>query len=98
VSLALIKQCKECDARYLYQYIQTTEFQRELWNKTIHVAFPKKINLGEIGECRVALPSHDEQIVIANFLFSISGKIDAEKRALELYKRQKQFLLSHLFI
>lgn len=57
VSLALIKQSDKIISKYLNQYISTSEFQSELWKRTIHVAFPQKINLGEIGECLVIIPS-----------------------------------------
>lgn len=98
VSLALIKCSVSCNSKYLTQYISSKKFQNEIWNRTIHVAFPKKINLGEIGECFIKLPSLEEQKVIADFLFSISDKIENEKNILQAYEIQKKYLLSNLFI
>ena len=97
VSLALIKKANSYSSKYLAQYIPSTRFQKEIWNRTIHVAFPKKINLGEIGECLVRLPSMEEQTKIANFLSSIDDKIGTEKKILTQYELQKKYLLANLF-
>ena len=50
VSLALIKPLN-IDSFFLKYLIESKSFQHELWKKTIHVAFPKKINKEQIGEC-----------------------------------------------
>jgi type I restriction enzyme S subunit len=68
VSLALIKCGSTVDPKYLTQYINSSEGQREIWGKTLHVAFPNKINLGDIGKCRIRLPSINEQKRIAAVL------------------------------
>lgn len=98
VSLALIKSNNDNNSKYLAQYISSDKFQNELWNRTIHVAFPKKINLGEIGECLLKIPCIEEQIKIANFLSSIQEKIETEKQILEKVELQKKFLLANLFV
>lgn len=98
VSLALIKNNNNYHSKYLAQYISSEKFQNELWNRTIHVAFPKKINLGEIGECLLKIPCIEEQKKIANFLFSIQEKIEIEKQILEKLELQKKFLLANLFV
>lgn len=41
VSLALFK-VKKIESAFLYHYIQTPFFQKELWRRTLHVAFPPK--------------------------------------------------------
>lgn len=90
VSLALIKRKNEINLEFLSHYINTDIFQSELWKRTIHVAFPKKINLGEIGECRVRLPEIQEQQKIASFLSSVDSYIEnlkQQKEALEKYKK-----------
>ncbi len=98
VSLALIKQSEFYNSEYLAHYFATDKFQSELWNRTIHVAFPKKINLGEIGECLVSVPCDLEQTYIANFLTVFASKIETEKKILQLYKNQKAYLLKNMFI
>ncbi|PPZ91312.1 restriction endonuclease subunit S [Cloacibacterium normanense] len=98
VSLALIKSNNDNNSKYLAQYISSDKFQNELWNRTIHVAFPKKINLGEIGECLLKIPCIEEQTKIANFLSSIQEKIETEKQILEKLEQQKKFLMANLFV
>jgi len=74
VTLALLKCNKEkLNSKYLYYAIQGKSFQKELYKRTLHVAFPKKINLGEIGLCKFAFPSLEEQQKIASF-FSLFDK------------------------
>jgi len=55
------------------------------------VAFPKKINLGEIGDCKVSLPrSYGEQQKIATFLTAVDRRIELleqKKEKLEAYKK-----------
>ena len=68
VSLALIKCGPAVDSKYLTQFINSSEGQREIWGKTLHVAFPNKINLGDIGKCRIRLPDIKEQKRIAKVL------------------------------
>jgi type I restriction enzyme S subunit len=47
---------------------------------------------------KINLPSLEEQIKIANFLNSISVKIETEKNLLEQYKDQKKYFLQNMFI
>lgn len=98
VSLALIKHNNNYNSQFLNQQIQCIFFQRELWKRTIHVAFPKKINLGEIGQCNVLFPSLPEQEKIANFLSSIDTKIDLATKQLNETKQFKKALLQLMFV
>uniref|UniRef100_UPI00404A8BDB restriction endonuclease subunit S n=1 Tax=Gelidibacter sp. TaxID=2018083 RepID=UPI00404A8BDB len=98
VSLALLKQNKSFNSRYLNQYISSVNFQKELWAKTIHVAFPKKINLGEIGNCKVQLPSLKEQQKIANYLSAIDKKIEYVSQQIEKTQAFKKGLLQGMFV
>lgn len=98
VSLALIKQSDKIISKYLNQYISTSEFQSELWKRTIHVAFPQKINLGEIGECLVIIPSFQEQEKIAAFLATIDDKISRTQAQIENTQEYKKGLLQKMFV
>lgn len=97
VSLALIKQSTKYNSEYLNQYISTRDFQSELWKRTIHVAFPQKINLGEIGDCFVVLPSKEEQTQIANFLTAIDEKINRTENQIQQTQEYKKVLLQNMF-
>lgn len=90
VSLALIKKSEKINSYFLSQYISTSFFQKELWKRTIHVAFPKKINLGEINECLLSITSTQEQQKIAGFLSKVDewiGNLREQKENLEKYKK-----------
>lgn len=97
VSLALIKQSDKYVGSFLNQYIKTDVFQSELWRRTIHVAFPKKINLGEIGNCIVKLPTQDEQQKIAGFLTVVDDKITTIDRKVDLLKNYKKSVMQKIF-
>ena len=98
VSLALIKSNCNFNSQFLSFAINHHAFQKELWRRTIHVAFPQKINLGDIGECKIQLPSIQEQTKIANFLSSFAQKLEKEKQILVQYQQQKKYLLQNLFV
>ncbi len=98
VSLALFKTDDTINNHYFNQYIKSERFQKELYKRMIHSAFPKKINLGEIGFCKVQLPQLEEQNKIANFLTAIDDKIDNTKDQLEQTQQWKKGLLQQMFV
>jgi type I restriction enzyme S subunit len=98
VSLALIKTNEEVDSQFLAQYISYADFQRELWKRTIHVAFPQKINLGEITHCLINLPSLPEQQKIAEFLSSIDDMIEAKSVEIEKAEEWKRGVMQGVFV
>ena len=98
VSLALIKVDKNHNSSFVNQYIKSIFFQKELHERTIHVAFPKKINLGEIGLCLIRLPCLAEQTKIDNFLSAIDQKIEVVAQQIEQAKTWKKGLLQQMFV
>ena len=90
VSLALIRKLPNIDVKYLNQSINSFLFKHELHKRIIHVAFPKKINLGDICNCKLSVPQIPEQQKIATFLTAVDDKIQQltkKKALLEQYKK-----------
>lgn len=84
VSLALFKNIA-VNSKFLYYYIMSVAFKRELDDRTLHHATPKKINKGEIGKCKVQYPRDvAEQVAIADVL----SAMDEEIKSLEI-EREK---------
>ena len=98
VSLALFKCSSKIDGRYLAAYISTNNFQKELWERTLHIAFPKKINTGEIGECFIRLPNTARQIAISDQLNLVEQKIRLAEKQHDLLQAMRKGLLQQLFI
>lgn len=97
VSLALIRKNKEIDVNYLNQYINCFKFKKELNKKIIHVAFPKKINLGDIGKCKISITSINEQQKIGKMLNILDRKIELQSKKIEDLKLFKKGLHDKLF-
>ncbi len=60
VSLALIRSGM-LNPSFLKGFINSAFGQKEIWKRTLHVAFPKKINKNEIGELPINFPNYSEQ-------------------------------------
>ncbi|HFU4105938.1 TPA: restriction endonuclease subunit S [Streptococcus suis] len=97
VSLALIKP-KKLESHFLNSIIQSKDFQNELWKRTLHIAFPKKINKGEISEVNLKFPSLPEQKAIGTFFSTLDQQITLHQRKLEKLKNLKKALLNELFV
>jgi type I restriction enzyme S subunit len=97
VSLALIKPSKKNSSLFLNSYISTKSFKKELNKRIIHTAFPKKINLSDIGECSVSKPSKEEQLKIGNFFKQLDEAISLHQQGLITLKQTKQGFLQKMF-
>ncbi|MCU0660020.1 MAG: restriction endonuclease subunit S [Candidatus Pacebacteria bacterium] len=97
VTLALLKVNRSFDSKALSFFLTTKDFQNELRAKTLHVAFPIKINLGDIGECKIYLPKDiKEQEAIAKILNTAEDEIQELEKKLQIIKDQKKYLLNNL--
>ena len=85
VSLALLRPIG-IEASFLNSYIPSPYFKRELYRRTIHVAFPQKINKEDIGKCLFAHPSIVEQSKIGSFLSLLDQRIDTQSKLIEQYQ------------
>lgn len=98
VSLALLKpNLEKTNSSFLLQYILTNNFQHELWKRTLHIAFPKKINKGEICKCSLAITSKPEQEKIASFLSKVDELINEYESEVVYLEAQKKGLVQKLF-
>jgi type I restriction enzyme, S subunit len=98
VSLALIKNSPKINPIYLDQFMKSDIFQQELHRRTLHVAFPKKINLGEISDCSVLTPVKEEQTKIAKLLSAVDQRIELLTKQAERLTTFKKGLLQQMFV
>lgn len=96
VSLALIKCKEDFNSKFVCYLINSYNFQRELWQKTIHVAFPNKINLGDIGRCKMVIPLLIEQNRIVEILETWDQVIQKLSQKIEKKKNIKKGLMQKL--
>lgn len=82
VTLTLLKK-KKLDPYFLKENIHSVSIRKELWNKTLHVAFPKKINMEEIGNVLVNYPDFLEQQKIGEFFKVLDEHIKNQERLLK---------------
>lgn len=98
VSLALLKQ-KELDPYFLKESIHSNFVRKELWHRTLHIAFPKKINKNEIAKVLVNYPElKEEQVKIGEFFKSLEKLITLHQSELEKLKNIKMACLEKMFI
>lgn len=97
VSLALLK-LRETDPYFVNASFRSNSTRKEVWKRTLHIAFPKKINKNEIGKVNIQIPSLAEQRKIGIFFYSLDRLITLHQRKLETYKKLKKGLLQKMFI
>lgn len=98
VSLALLKK-KDLDSYFLKESIHSESVKKELWHRTLHIAFPKKINKNEIAKVPVSYPVlKDEQKKIGAFFKQLDNLITIHQRKLNHLQEQKKSLLQQMFI
>ena len=96
VTLALLKPHKT-DSDFLAWLISSPTAQKDIWKRTLHIAFPKKINLKEIGQINLQLPNIKEQEKIGIIFRQLDNLIILHQRKLEHVKKLKAGLLQKMF-
>ena len=96
VSLALLKPTK-VETQFLATSIATPFIQEGLWKRTLHIAFPKKINKNEIVRVKINVPNIEEQKKIGEFFSNLDHIIAIHQRKLEKTKALKAAYLSEMF-
>ncbi len=96
VSLALLKVNELIDARYLYCYSKTRRFVKDMEDRSLLNASPKKINMCEIGYVPICVPEFPEQIAIANILMDMDSEIAALESKLSKARQIKQGMMQEL--
>ncbi|MDA2638701.1 restriction endonuclease subunit S [Bacillus cereus] len=97
VTLALFKPNK-IDSDFLAWLISSPEVQRNIWKRTLHIAFPKKINLGEINKIEMMVPNNEEQTKIGAFFKQLDDTIALHQQKITALKEQKKGFMQQMFI
>lgn len=97
VSLALLKVKKGVSALFLSHYSEHEDFKKEIDTHSLHFAYPKKINLGQISKVKLYIPtSLKEQEQIATILSDMDAEISLLEQKLEKQKQIKEGMMQNL--
>ena len=98
VSLALLKH-KKLNSYFLKESISSETVKKELWHRTLHIAFPKKINKNEIENVCISYPIDSlEQTRIGNFFRNLDTLITQHQRKLDKLVLIKKAMLGKMFV
>src|SRR5690625_4117492 len=86
VSLALIRLNADQNAHFFKYYFDSEYAQKELWSRTLHIAFPKKINKNEIGKINIYTTSIKEENKISQLFNKLNYLLTLYDRKLKLIK------------
>lgn len=96
VNLALFKS-EELNPYFLQASIHAPFVQDQIWKRTLHIAFPKKINKNEIGQVPINVPTLAEQTKVGSFFKQLDDTIALHQRKLAKLKELKQGYLQKMF-
>jgi type I restriction enzyme S subunit len=96
VSLALLKIHGGYSPDYIYQFSKTEFFKKEIEINSLQSAIPKKINLGQIDNIRINIPSFPEQRAIAAVLSDMDADISALEARRDNAARIKEGMMDAL--
>ena len=98
VSLALLKPKKKTNSLFMKSSIESNPFQEELWKKTLHIAFPKKINKNDISQSIIKCPSYEEQQAIGSYFSNLDNLINSHQEKISQLETLKKKLLQDMFV
>ena len=97
VSLALLKPF-DVDSYYLDKSLQSPSAKMELYRRTLHIAFPKKINKNQIAEVMLPIPrSRQEQEQIGALFRNLDTLITLHQRKYDKLCTVKKSMLDKMF-
>ena len=97
VSLALLKPF-DVDSYYLDKSLQSPSAKEELYRRTLHIAFPKKINKNQIAEVMLPIPrSRQEQEQIGALFRDLDSLITLHQRKYDKFVQLKKSMLDKMF-
>lgn len=91
VRLIVIKPKKYMNSKFLEEAINNINF-------VIESTGVPQLTVPQIRTYKILIPCIEEQVHIANFITSISKKIESEKKLLAEFENQKKYLLQNMFI
>lgn len=98
VSLALLKK-KDLDPYFLKESIHSEEVRKGLWHRTLHIAFPQKINKNEIEKVVIKYPNaQEEQIRIGYYFKNLDDLIAKTEQQINKLKNIKKACLDKMFV
>ncbi len=96
VSLALLKCSDDIEPTFLHAYSKGTKFVRDMEERSLLNAAPRKINMGEIGKVPVPVPEKEEQLAIASILDGMDNEIASLEGRLAKARLIKQGMTQEL--
>lgn len=97
VTLALLKY-KQLSPYFLKSSIASPYVQKDIWLRTLHIAFPKKINMNEIKQVNVNCPTNSkESDKIGNYFQKLDNLIIQHQQKHDKLSGIKKAMLEKMF-
>ena len=97
VTLALLKY-KQLSPYFLKNSIASPYVQKNIWLRTLHIAFPKKININEIKQIAVSCPSDKKESDGIGFFFQkLDNLINQHQQKYDKLSNIKKAMLEKMF-
>jgi type I restriction enzyme, S subunit len=96
VSLALLKCGDEINPQFLDAYAKGHQFRKDIEDRSLLNASPKKINMGDIGRVWIPVPERGEQAAIADIMGDMDDEVAALEQKLDKTRQIKQGMMHEL--